>query len=42
MSFFLEEEVEVTFAFDYQELAERIVNFCLDYAEFPYEAEINL
>lgn len=42
MSFYLEEEVEVGFIFDYQELAERVVNFCLDYANFPYEAEVNL
>lgn len=42
MSFYLEEEVTVGFSFDYQELAERVVNFCLDYADFPYEAEINL
>ena len=42
MSFYLEEEVEVKFGFNYQELAEKIVEFCLDYAEFPYEAEVNL
>lgn len=42
MSFVLEEEVKVSFTFNYADLAERIVNFCLDYAAFPYEAEINL
>ena len=42
MSFFLEEEVEVPFSFDYKELAEKVVNFCLDYVQFPYEAEVNL
>lgn len=42
MSFYLEEEVQVTFDFDYKSLAERIITFCLDYAGFPYEAEINL
>ena len=42
MSFFLEEEVEVSFDFDYQALAEKIVAHCLDYANFPYEAEVNL
>ena len=42
MSFCLEEEVKVDFSFDYQELAERVVNFCLDYVAFPYEAEVNL
>ena len=42
MSFYLEEEIEVKFEFNYKELAERIVEFCLDYARFPYEAEVNL
>lgn len=42
MSFYLEEEVEVKFEFDYRELAQKIVDFCLDYTEFPYEAEVNL
>lgn len=42
MSFYLEEETEVTFAFDYTLLAKQVVEFCLDYADFPYEAEINL
>ena len=42
MSFYLEEEVEVKFTFNYSELAQRIVEFCLDYAGFPYEAEVNL
>ena len=42
MSFIMEEEVKVPFTFDYKELAEQVVNKCLDYANFPYEAEINL
>lgn len=42
MSFIMEEEVKVPFNFDYKELAERVVNKCLDYAAFPYEAEVNL
>lgn len=42
MSFILEAEVEVPFSFDYEELAQRVVNHCLDYAAFPYEAEVNL
>ena len=42
MSFFLEEEVNVSFEFDYKALAEKIVEYCLDYANFPYEAEVNL
>lgn len=42
MSFYLEEEVEVKFKFNYLELAQRVVEFCLDYSQFPYEAEVNL
>ena len=42
MSFYLEEEVEVKFGFNYAELAQRVVDHCLDYASFPYEAEVNL
>lgn len=42
MSFYLEEEVEVKFGFNYAKLAEDVINFCLDYSEFPYEAEVNL
>ncbi len=42
MSFNFEEEVEVKFSFNYLELAEQVVNFCLDYVSFPYEAEVNL
>lgn len=42
MSFILEEEVKVPFDFDYASLAEKVVNACLDYAKFPYEAEVNL
>lgn len=42
MSFYLEEDVEVKFSFNYSELAEKIIGFCLDYVEFPYEAEVNL
>ena len=42
MSFFLEEEVEVDFDFYYRQIAEKIINHCIDREEFPYEAEINL
>lgn len=42
MSFYLEEEVNIEFEFDYKELAEKVINFSLDYAAFPYEAEVNL
>ena len=42
MSFYLEEEVEVNFDFDYEELAGRVVEFALDHEAFPYECEVNL
>ena len=42
MSFYLEEEVKVNFTFNYSELAKEVVDFCLDYVSFPYEAEVNL
>ena len=42
MSFYLEEEVTVPFTFDYKELANKVVEFCLDYAGFPYDVEVNL
>ncbi len=42
MSFIMEEEVNVPFTFDYKGLAQKVVNQCLDYAAFPYEAEVNL
>ena len=42
MSFFLEEGVEVPFSFDYKALAQRVIDFCLEYSAFPYEAEVNL
>ena len=42
MSFFLEEEVEVEFDFDYRQIAEKVINYCIEREKFPYEAEINL
>ena len=42
MSFFLEEEVEVDFDFDYRQIAEKVINSCIEREKFPYEAEINL
>ena len=42
MSFFLEEEVEVDFYFDYRQIAEKVINYCIEREKFPYEAEINL
>lgn len=42
MSFFLETECEISFDFDYKELAERVISFILEHEQFPYEAEITL
>ena len=42
MSFYLEEECNVPFAFPYASLAEEVVNFCIAHENFPYEAEVNL
>ena len=42
MSFYLEEEVKVEFEFDYKELADKVINYCMESQNFPYEAEINL
>lgn len=42
MSFYLEEECEIPFDFDYQALAKSVVSFCLTHENFPYEAEVNL
>lgn len=42
MSFYLEEETAVDFDFEYQKLAEEVIEKCLEYADFPYEAEVNL
>ena len=42
MSFVIEESCAVDFPFDYCALAERTVAFCLDYVQFPYEAEVSL
>lgn len=42
MSFFLEEEIEVDFDFDYRQIAEKVINYCIEREKFPYEAEINL
>ena len=42
MSFFLEEEIEVDFNFDYRQIAEKVINYCIEREKFPYEAEINL
>ena len=30
------------FAFDYKQIAEKVVNYCIECEKFPYEAEVNL
>lgn len=42
MSFYLEEEVKVPFQFDYEVLAKTVIEYCMEYCKFPYEAEVNL
>lgn len=42
MSFYLEEECEVSFDFPYEKLAESVVDFCLKEEGFPCGAEVNL
>lgn len=42
MSFYLEEECEVPFSFDYEQLGRKVVDACLEKEAFPYEAEVNL
>lgn len=42
MTFYLEEEIDVNFDFQYRELAEKIILFCMDYCSFPFDAEVNL
>jgi probable rRNA maturation factor len=42
MSFYLEEECEIPFDFDYAALARKVIEFSLEHEGFPYEAEVNL
>lgn len=42
MSFYLEEECKIEMDFDYTQIAEQVVLFCLNHESFPYEAEVNL
>ena len=42
MSFNLEEECKVDFSFDYVQLAEKVIDYCLEHEAFLYEAEVNL
>ena len=42
MSLNIEKETEVSFSFDYEALAEEVIQFALEHENFPYESEINL
>ncbi len=42
MSFYLERECEIAFAFDYETLAKKVIDYCLEREQFPYDAEVNL
>lgn len=42
MSLNIEQEVDVSFDFDYERLAGEVVSFAIEHENFPYEAEVNL
>lgn len=42
MSLYIEAETEVSFSFDWEKLAEEVINFTIEHEGFPYEAEVNL
>ena len=42
MSLNIEKEVEVSFEFDEEALAEEVIQFALEHEDFPYECEVNL
>ncbi len=42
MSLFIEEEGSIVLPFDVKEVAELVVDAALEYAQCPYEAEVNL
>lgn len=42
MSLNLEKEVQPSFDFDCEALAEEVISFVIEHEEFPYEAEVNL
>ncbi len=42
MTISIEEETDVSFSFDYREVAERVINYTLIHEKFPFEAEVNL
>lgn len=42
MTICIEDETEVTFPFDYKELANKVISYTMEREDFPFEAEINL
>ena len=42
MTLIIEEETEVFFTFDYQTVAEEVIQAAIDAENFPFEAEISL
>lgn len=42
MSLTIEKETDIAFAFAYEELAERVVEFAIEHEGFPYDAEVSL
>lgn len=42
MSLFIEKETSDSFDFDYEEILKQVIDFSLNYMEFPYETEINV
>lgn len=42
MTLNLENEVEVSFDFDWETLANDVISFVIEHEDFPYEAEVNL
>ena len=42
MTIILEQEYDRDLGLDYREIAERVINYALDYEKCPYEAEISL
>lgn len=42
MTFSIEEEVEVSFPFDYKKTATEVISYILAHEKFPFESEINL
>lgn len=42
MTICIEAETEVTFPFDYKELANKVISYTMEREDFPFEAEVNL